>query len=224
MKVLLVEDSLSLNETLSIVLSREDYEVRSAYDGQEGLDFAMTEKFDIIILDVMMPKLSGFEVVEKMRKSGNLTPVIMLTALSQEPSKVEGLNLGADDYLAKPFSMPELLARMRAVIRTRGGNQKVGELKFGNITLKESESLLQGATRSVKLSTKECEIMKVLLEKPKFVVKKDDIISQIWGYVNDSESNSLEVFVSFLRKKLIFVDANFNINVVRGVGYQLGMK
>lgn len=224
MRILLVEDSVSLNETLSIVLGREDYDVQSAYDGKEGLQYALNEKFDVVILDVMMPKMSGFEVVEKLRQKGDFTPVIMLTALAQETSKVEGLNLGADDYLAKPFSLPELLARIRALVRTRGGNQKVGELSFGNVFFKENECLLQGVSKSVKLSGKECDIMKVLLEKPKFVVKKDDLISKIWGYENDSESNSLEVFVSFLRKKLAFVDANFNINVVRGVGYQLAMK
>lgn len=223
MKVLLVEDSESLSEALTIAFQRESYVVTRAYDGETGLNNALNMSFDIIILDVMMPKLSGFEVIKRLREKDSFTPVIMLTALTQENSKVEGLNLGADDYVAKPFSLPELLARMRALLRTKSG-AKGGGLEFGNVRLKEGENLLEGEEKSVKLSQKEFEILKFLMEKSKIVAKKEDLLTQVWGYQGDSESNSLEVFISFLRKKLAFVNADFNIIVVRGVGYQLSSK
>lgn len=221
MKVLLVEDSKSLNETLTIVLEREGYEVTSAFDGLQGLDYALTRCFDIIILDVMMPKLNGFEVIKQLREKQNFTPVIMLTALSQENNKVEGLNLGADDYIAKPFSTLELLARIRALLRLCGS--KNAPLELGNIKLVEHDNIMQTPAKNIRLSTKEFELMKLLLENFTRVVKKDEIISSIWGYENDCGSNSLEVFISFLRKKLSFIQANVSINVVRGVGYQIGI-
>ncbi len=225
MRILLIEDSTSLCEALTIVLQREGYEVQCAYDGEEGLAYAQSDIYDLILLDVMMPKMNGFQVLEKLRKDKIFTPIIMLTALSQETNKVQGLDSGADDYIAKPFSTPELLARIRALLRRRSGeliNENI--MNFGNVSLNLASYEIQTEKKSVKLSQKEYEIMRYFFENPRFVAEKDAIINKVWGFENDFESNSLEVFISFLRKKLNFIDADFSINAVRGVGYQLGAK
>ena len=173
----------------------------------------------------MMPKKNGFEVLKELRKEKVTTPIIMLTALSQELNKVQGLDMGADDYLAKPFSTPELLARIRALLRRRGGEFSAdNSLTFGNATLDVGAYMLVCKDKSVKLSNKECEILRYLFENPKRVVDKDSLINKVWGLDNDFESNSLEVFISFVRKKIAFVGADFTIQSIRGVGYELQLK
>ena len=149
----------------------------------------------------------------------------MLTALSQELNKVQGLDMGADDYLAKPFSTPELLARIRAVLRRRGGDLSTDNtLTYGNAILNTSAYTLSYGDKSVKLSNKECEILRYMFERPKQVAEKEALISKVWGLDNEFESNSLEVFISFLRKKITYIEADFNIQSIRGVGYQLQAK
>ncbi len=196
MRILLVEDSLSLCEALSTVLQNEKYEVQVANDGEAGLQLAVSNIFDLVILDVMMPKKNGFEVLSEMRNRKISTPVIMLTALSQEYNKVKGLDLGADDYLPKPFSTAELLARIRALLRRKSDATPDNIITYGNVGLK----------------------------RPRHVAEKEPLINKVWGFDNDFESNSLEVFIFFLRKKLSYVNADFAINSVRGVGYQLTSK
>lgn len=224
MRVLLVEDSESLCDVLKAVLEREKYEVQCVHDGEQGVNFGLSGIYDIIILDVMMPKKNGFEVLEELRKNKISTPIIMLTALSQELNKVQGLDMGADDYIAKPFSTPELLARMRALLRRRGDVQLDNTMSYGNVSLNLSCYTLTCGDKSVKLSNKECDILRFMFERPKIVAIKDELINKVWGFDNDFESNSLEVFISFVRKKLSFVGANFNIQAIRGVGYQLQNK
>ncbi|MDY4593388.1 MAG: response regulator transcription factor [Eubacteriales bacterium] len=224
MRILLVEDSISLCEVLSEVLQKEKYEVQCAYDGEEGLNLAVSDIFDLIILDVMMPKKNGFEVLKELRAKKISTPVIMLTALSQESNKVQGLDLGADDYLSKPFSTSELLARIRAILRRRGDVTVENTLSYQGVVLNLSSYQLIRGTKSVKLSQKECDIMRYFMERPRYVAEKEALINKVWGFDNTFESNSLEVFISFLRKKLSFIDAPFVINSIRGVGYQLGDK
>lgn len=224
MRILLVEDSISLCEVLSEVLQKEKYEVQCAYDGEEGLNLAVSDIFDLIILDVMMPKKNGFEVLKELRAKKISTPVIMLTALSQESNKVQGLDLGADDYLSKPFSTSELLARIRAILRRRGDVTVENTLSYQGVVLNLSSYQLIRGTKSVKLSQKECDIMRYFMERPRYVAEKEALINKVWGFDNTFESNSLEVFISFLRKKLSFIDAPFVINAIRGVGYQLGDK
>lgn len=224
MRILLVEDSISLCEVLTEVLQKEKYEVQCAYDGEEGLNLAVSDIFDLIILDVMMPKKNGFEVLKELRAKKISTPVIMLTALSQESNKVQGLDLGADDYLSKPFSTSELLARIRAVLRRRGDVTVENTLTYQGVVLNLSSYQLIRGTKSVKLSQKECDIMRYFMERPRYVAEKEALINKVWGFDNTFESNSLEVFISFLRKKLSFIDAPFVINSIRGVGYQLGDK
>lgn len=224
MRILLVEDSVSLCEVLTTVLEKENYTVECAYDGEQGLSMAKTNIFDLIILDVMMPKKNGFEVLAELRQSKISTPIIMLTALAQESNKVHGLDMGADDYLSKPFSTPELLARIRAILRRRGEVTTENTLTYQGVVLNLSSYQLLHGTKSVKLSQKECDIMRYFLEKPRYVAEKEALINKVWGFDNTFESNSLEVFISFLRKKLAFIDAPFVINSIRGVGYQLGAK
>ncbi len=225
MRILLVEDSISLCEVLTAVLEKEKFEVACVHDGEDGLAYGLTGVYDCIVLDVMMPKKNGFEVLKELRKAKITTPIIMLTALSQELNKVQGLDMGADDYLAKPFSTPELLARIRALLRRRGGEFAAdNSLSYGNATLDIAAYNLVCGDKSVKLSNKECEILRYLFENPKRVVEKDALINKVWGLDNDFESNSLEVFISFVRKKIAFINANFTIQSIRGVGYQLLMK
>ena len=224
MRILLVEDSISLCEVLTEVLQKEKYEVQCAYDGEEGLSLAVSDIFDLIILDVMMPKKNGFDVLKELRAKKISTPVIMLTALSQEYNKVQGLDLGADDYLSKPFSTSELLARIRAILRRRGDLTVENTLSYQGVVLNLSSYQLIRGTKSVKLSQKECDIMRYFMERPRYVAEKEALINKVWGFDNTFESNSLEVFISFLRKKLSFIDAPFVINSIRGVGYQLGDK
>ena len=226
MRILLVEDSLSLCEVLKTVLQKEKYEVQIANDGESGLELAMSDIFDLIILDVMMPKKNGFDVLKTLRKNRVMTPVIILTALTQEYNKVKGLDMGADDYLPKPFSTAELLARIRALLRRKTDATPDNIITYGNVCLNLYTYQLynQNQQKSVKLSQKEFDIIRYFFERPRHVAEKELIIHKVWGLENDFESNSLEVFVSFLRKKLAYIDADFAINSVRGVGYQLGSK
>ena len=217
---------MSLCEVLKTVLQKEKYEVQIANDGESGLELAMSDIFDLIILDVMMPKKNGFDVLKTLRKNRVMTPVIILTALTQEYNKVKGLDMGADDYLPKPFSTAELLARIRALLRRKTDATPDNIITYGNVCLNLSTYQLynQNQQKSVKLSQKEFDIIRYFFERPRHVAEKELIIHKVWGLENDFESNSLEVFVSFLRKKLAYIDADFAINSVRGVGYQLGSK
>lgn len=226
MRILLVEDSLSLCEVLKTILHKEKYEVQIANDGDSGLELALTNIFDLIILDVMMPKKNGFDVLKGLRRNRIKTPVIILTALSQEYNKVKGLDMGADDYLPKPFSTAELLARVRALLRRKTDATLDNVITYENVCLNLSTYQLynENKEKCVKLSQKEFDIIRYFFERPRYVAEKELIIHKVWGFEDNFESNSLEVFVSFLRKKLSYIDASFTINVVRGVGYQLGPK
>lgn len=172
-------------------------------------------------MDVMMPVKSGVEATKELRAKKINTPIIMLTALSEESDKIAGLDCGADDYITKPFSVSELLARIRAVTRRKGDIIPDDGLSYGGVTLNLYTYMLSSGDKSIKLSKKEAEIMRYFFEKPSFVAQRDQIISKVWGFDSEFESNNLEVFISFLRKKLRFLDARFTIMPVRGVGYRL---
>lgn len=222
MRILLVEDSLSLSEALCNVFKRENYEVEAVYDGEAGLEYGSTGVFDVIVLDVLMPKMNGMEVLAELRRRKVGTPIIMLTALSQESDKISGLDAGADDYLPKPFSTPELLARIRALTRRHGDVVVDNILTYKDVVLNMASYTLSYKDKSVKLSKKEFALMRIFMENPTAVAEKDNLIAKAWGLDPVFESNSLEAFMSFLRKKLEFLDSPFGINSVRGVGYQLG--
>lgn len=221
MRVLLVEDSVSLTDALESVLKREKFTVEIAHDGEEGVAYAETGVYDVILMDVMMPVKSGIEATRELRAKKINTPIIMLTALSEESDKIAGLDCGADDYITKPFSMSELLARIRAVTRRKGDIIPEDGLSYGGVTLNLYTYMLSSGEKSIKLSKKEAEIIRFFFEKPSFVAQRDQLISKVWGFDREFESNNLEVFISFLRKKLRFLDAKFTIVPVRGVGYRL---
>ena len=223
MRVLLIEDSKSLSQALVAVLKKEKYEVENVYDGESGLEFGLSNVFDIILLDVMLPEMSGFDVLKKLRQNKITTPIIMLTSLSGEANKVHGLDCGADDYIAKPFSIPELLARIRALTRRKSDTYQ-GFISHNGVNLDVNTYKLEYEDKSVKLSVKEFEILKYLFEKGNAIADKENLIAKVWGFDSEFESNTLEVFISFLRKKLTFLNAPFTINAIRGVGYQLEDK
>ena len=221
MRVLIVEDSVSLTDALESVLKREKFTVEVAHDGEEGVAYAETGVYDVILMDVMMPVKSGIEATRELRAKKVNTPIIMLTALSEESDKIAGLDCGADDYITKPFSMSELLARIRAVTRRKGEIIPEDGLSYGGVTLNLYTYMLSSGEKQIKLSKKEAEIVRYFFEFPSFVAQRDQLISKVWGFDSEFESNNLEVFISFLRKKLRFLDARFTIVPVRGVGYRL---
>lgn len=221
MKLLLIEDEKNLSDALVHIFKKEKYSVDAVYDGESGLDLGLTGIYDIILLDLMLPKKSGIEVLKELRENEITTPVLILTAKDSITDKVEGLDSGGDDYLAKPFSTPELLARIRALLRRKTENINEDSISFGDIELNISSYELVSGDKRVKVSLKECEIMKYLLQRPNFVVTKDELIIKIWGYDSEAEYNNIEVYISFLRKKLLFLEAKTEIETVRGAGYKL---
>ena len=225
MRLLLVEDERALSHALVNMFEKEKIEVTPCYDGKEGLEYALTGTFDVILLDVLMPKMNGFDVLKEIRKNKITTPILMLTALSGESDKVKGLDLGADDYLAKPFGFGELMARVRALLR-RGQSTLIidNRLSYGNAELDVKNSMLRANGKEVQLSAKELGILKFFFERSDFVGSKEEIINRVWGLDGDFLSNNLEVYVSFIRKKLNFVDADFTIESLRGIGYKLTKK
>lgn len=221
MNVLLIEDEKTLSDALVHILKKEKYNVDAVYDGESGLDNALTGRYDVILLDIMLPKKNGFSVLKELREAKIATPVMMLTARNQTSDKVRGLDLGADDYLAKPFSASELLARMRALLRRKTEVIITQEKTYGDITLNLSNFELTCGNKKIKVSLKESEILQYFLARPNFVVTKDELIIKLWGYDSDVEYNNIEVYVSFLRKKLNFLQSKVAISTVRGVGYKM---
>lgn len=220
MQVLVVEDEKRLAEALGQILNEKKYMVDLAFDGKDGFDMAVSGIYDVIILDVMLPGMSGLEVAQKLRKEKIATPILMLTAKDQIADKVAGLDSGADDYMTKPFSPDELFARVRALTR-RQGEVILDELAFDGIKLNLSTCDLMCGDRSVHLNYKEFEIMKILMGNPQSVTTKDDLIVKVWGYDSNAVDNNVEVYISFLRKKLDFIHAKVEIVSLRKVGYRL---
>ena len=221
MKLLLVEDEKQLSEALQQILIKNKYTVDAVYNGDEGLDYALTGVYDVIILDIMLPKLNGIEILKMIRKRKISTPVILLTAKGSVEDRILGLDSGADDYLPKPFSPDELLARLRALTRRNGDFINENILEFSDIKLNLSTYDMEVNDNSITLTQKEFEILKYFMQRPKLVVSKDDLITKLWGFDSDIEHNSIEVYISFLRKKLAYVESNVKITTIRRVGYRL---
>ncbi len=219
MRILIVEDELDLNMVLSEMLTIEGYYVDSSYDGTDGLDNALSGIYDMIILDVMLPEKNGIEVLSEIRKNKINTPVLMLTAKSEIEDKIAGLDNGADDYLTKPFNSKELLARIRALLRRREKIFINENLKFADIMIDKTTHEIYKNDQKIKLTKKEYDIMEFLILNPGKVVSKDDLTVRIWGYNTDIEYNSIEVYISFLRKKLRAIDSAICISAIRGFGY-----
>ena len=220
MRVLIVEDERRLAEALGQITAEQRYQADVVYDGADGLDYGLTEQYDVIILDVMLPKLDGFEVASRLRHAHVSTPILMLTARDELPDKIAGLDRGADDYMTKPFDIGELLARVRALTRRQG--EVIGEqLTAGDLTLELSTRSLRGGEKSVRLGFKEFDVLRQLMVHPRAVVPKEDIIARVWGLDSEAEDNNVEVYISFLRKKLVFLESRVSIGTVRKVGYYL---
>lgn len=220
MQILVVEDEKRLAEALAQILIEKKYMVDIAGDGRDGLDYGLSGIYDVIILDVMLPKMDGFAVAAELRKNKIATPILMLTAKDQVTDKVKGLDSGADDYMTKPFSPDELLARIRALTR-RQGEVVLDEVTFGDLTLNLSNCDLSCGAKSVHLNFKEFEIMKILMQNPGAVTTKDDLIVKVWGYDSNAVDNNVEVYISFLRKKIEFVSSSAQIVSLRKIGYRL---
>lgn len=223
MQILVVEDEKRLAEALQQILQEKKYMVDLAFDGRDGLDMAVSDIYDVIILDVMLPGMSGLEVAQNLRKEKIATPILMLTAKDQVADKVAGLDAGADDYMTKPFSPDELFARVRALTR-RQGEVVLDELAFGDMKLNLSNCDLSCGEKNVHLNFKEFEIMKILMQNPQNVTTKDDLIVKVWGYDSNAVDNNVEVYISFLRKKIDFIGAKVEIISLRKVGYRLEEK
>lgn len=220
MRILIVEDEIRLAEALSQIMTEHKYAVDMVHDGATGLDYAMSGLYDVIILDVLLPKQNGFEVVRELRRHKITTPVILLTAKDEIIDKVTGLDCGADDYMTKPFAPEELMARIRALSR-RQGDVVLEELSFSDLVLNLSTYSLSRGPKSVHLGCKEYEVLRILMSNPKMVVPKDDLIIKVWGMESDAEDNNVEAYISFLRKKFFFLGSKVNISTVRKVGYRL---
>ncbi|MBR1780233.1 MAG: response regulator transcription factor [Oscillospiraceae bacterium] len=222
MRILVVEDEKRLARTIGDLLEAHNYTVDLCYDGESGLDNALSGIYDIMVLDVMLPKLDGFSVAREVKQSGTALPILMLTARSEIDDKVTGLDSGADYYLTKPFASEELLACIRALTR-KSGTALDNTLSFGDLRLELSTCQLSCGERSVRLSRKEFDVMTMLLTNGGQVVTKEALILKVWGYESDAEDNNVEVYISFLRKKLGHIKSAVSIRTLRMLGYQLEM-
>ena len=223
MRLLLAEDEKSLSRALVKILEHGNYSVDAVYDGEEALDYLEADNYDGVILDIMMPKTDGLTVLKKLREAGNLIPVLLLTAKSELDDKVTGLDLGANDYLTKPFEPAELLARIRAMTR-QAPTQADTVLRFGNVTLNQSSYELSTPDGSYRLANKEFQMMEMLMSNSRQLISAERFYDKIWGYDSESEMNVVWVYISYLRKKLAALKANVNIKATRGVGYSLELS
>ena len=222
MRILLAEDEKALSRVLVSIFEKNNYSVDPVYDGEDALAYLQSENYDVAVLDIMMPKMDGITVLRKLRESGNNLPVLMLTAKSEVEDKVLGLDSGANDYLAKPFDTKELLARNRAITRSRAVADN--KLRMGNIALDRATFELSSPFGSFRLANKEFQMMEMLLSNPRNVVATERFLERIWGFDTDVEINVVWVYISYLRKKLDALSADVAIKASRNAGYSLEEK
>lgn len=223
MRVLIVEDEIRLADALAQILKENKIMVDVVYDGKDGYEYALTNIYDVIILDLMLPLMNGFEVSKKLRDEKIQTPILILTAKYSTTDKVTGLDCGADDYMTKPFESDELLARLKALTR-RHGEIQLNEATFGDLSLNLSTGDLHCKGKSTHLNFKESEILKILMANTGGAITKDDLIVKVWGYDSDATDNNVEAYISFIRKKLNFLGSNVIITALRKMGYRLEEK
>ena len=224
MRILIVEDEQQLSEALGAILEKHNYTVDRVFNGEDGLDYILSNIYDLVILDIMLPLMNGLDVLKKARKEGIECPIILLTAKGEVSDKVTGLDCGADDYLPKPFYTEELLARIRALSRRKGEVTNDNELSFGDITLNIGTLELSTSLNSVKLTAKEFGLLELLINRKGSIINKDDIINKLWGFESEAEHNNVEVYISFLRRKLTFLKSKVTIKAIRNIGYLLEYK
>lgn len=220
MQILIVEDEKRLADALKQIMLEQKYMADVVYDGNDGLLYGKSGIYDLIILDVMLPYKDGFEVALELRQNKISTPILMLTAKDTIADKVGGLNCGADDYMTKPFAPEELLARIKALTR-RKGEVMLDRLQFDDFDFDASTNQLSKGAKSVHLNFKEAELLKLFLSKPSVIISKDEIITKVWGYDSDATSNNVEAYISFLRRKLNFINSEAEIKSVKKLGYRL---
>lgn len=222
MKILIIEDEKILADSLKTMLERKGFQVEVVYDGQSGQEYALLGVYDLLILDVMMPKMNGYQVARQVRASRCSTPILMLTAKSSLEDRIEGLNAGADYYLTKPFDTRELLACIHALLRRQGG--QVDEMVYGNTALDLATGTLICGLKSVRLSAKEFDVMRLLLQYKDRNLHKEVLLARVWGYESSAVDNHVEVYVGFLRKKLRSIGSNLRIASIRRLGYHLEVE
>lgn len=220
MKILIVEDDARLAQALGHILEENHYDVDTVGDGATGLEWASSGIYDVIILDVMLPKMNGFDVVAELRRNGTSTPVLLLTARDAVSDKITGLDSGADDYMTKPFSPAELMAHLRMLTR-RQGEVVFEKLEFADLSLQLDSLELSCGDKTIHLSVKEFSIAKILMSNPAQVASKELLIDRVWGADSTAEDNNVEAYISFLRKKLRFLQSRAKIETIRKVGYRL---
>lgn len=218
MRILVVEDEKEIADGISKILEKNGYQVDCVYDGLSGLDAIYSNIYDLILLDIMLPEINGFDIIKEVRAEGVSTPIIVLTAKSQTDDKIFGLNTGADDYITKPFDGGELLARIAARVRNHA-EIKDGRISVFDITLDSSTYKLEKANKAVKLSKKEYQLLEYFMLNKNQILSRDMIINKVWGYDDMTDYNNIEVYISFLRKKLKFVNAEASIVTKKGIGY-----
>lgn len=221
MRILLAEDERSLSRAVIALLEKNNYSADAVYDGQEALEYLEAGNYDALILDLMMPKMDGLAVLRTLREQGNPIPVLILTAKSEVDDKVLGLDTGANDYLTKPFSTQELMARIRAMTRSQTGGQVTSRLTFGNITLDQATFELSSPAGSFRLANKEFQMMEMLMRNPRQIIPTERFLERIWGYDSEVELSVVWVYISYLRKKLSALRSNIQIKVTRNAGYSL---
>lgn len=219
MKILIIEDEKLLADSVKMLLERKGFEVECVYDGKTGAEYAELGVYDLLILDVMMPEMDGYQVAREVRSKRCATPILMLTAKSDLEDRITGLNAGADYYLTKPFDTRELLACINALLRRQGG--QVDEMTFGNTTLDLSTSILSCGEKSIRLSDREFDMMRFLLQSREKNLSKEVLLVRIWGFESNATENHVEVYVGFLRKKLQSIGSNIRIEAIRRQGYHL---
>ena len=218
MKILLAEDEVDLTNVVTRYLKKNGYSVDSVLDGEEALDYLEYSEYDLVILDIMMPKVDGFEVIKKLRDKGNHTSVLMLTARDSADDKVKGLDLGADDYIVKPFDFNELMARIRAVVRRKYGNSS-NKLVIGDLILDTSEKSVTRAGKQIELTGKEYEVLEYLMQSKNRILSRDQIKEHVWDFDYEGDSNIIDVLIKNIRKKIDIEDGKQIIYTKRGLGY-----
>lgn len=221
MKILVVEDEYSLADAISATLKRENFDVKLAANGIEGEEEALTDVYDLILLDIMLPGKNGFEILKTLRQEKINTPIIILTAKSEIYDKLNGLENGADDYITKPFHMQELVARIKVILKRKANIEDINKLEFGDLKLDLSEGKMISGNNKISINGKELNLLEMLFINKNQIINRETIADKIWGFNSDAEYNNVEVYISFLRKKLKLLNSNVKIKTVRGLGYKM---
>lgn len=224
MKILIIEDEYSLADAIAETLKKENFTVDIVTDGEKGENEALTNIYDLILLDIMLPNKDGFQILDNLRKEKIDTPIIILTAKSEMSDKLNGLENGADDYITKPFHMRELVARVKVILKRKTNVEDMSILEYHDLKLDVRTGKMTSYDNEISINGKELELLEILLVNKNQIVNRETLANKIWGYNSDTEYNNVEVYISFLRKKLKLIKSNVKIKAVRGIGYKLEVE